>query len=221
MDVFRDRKLYLGEVNVEELRSAFEELMELARCIRNKLGCRKYMLDWYLLTLLKMANTFLLPDMAEDGLDANDRLYTLVTHSAHQEMLSVHTRIGDAVYEYIQAHPLPFLEEETRLAIYMADLSDMYLEYAAELYVGEKEQIVRCQYDHVYIDELFDSIVGIIGSEEEMERLNELIRTRFMKVKPLDAYLQGYITTFIYNLLHRDIETDRTVLQIYLDRKES
>ena len=35
----------LGEVNVKELGVAFVELIELARAIRGKLGCRKYLLN--------------------------------------------------------------------------------------------------------------------------------------------------------------------------------
>ena len=138
-----------------------------------------------------------------------------------REKPAAHTRIGDAIDEYIQEHPLPFLEEETKVAVYMADLSDLYLEHTAERYVEEKEHIVRCQYDHIYIDQQFEAIVGITGNEAEMIRLNELILTRFMKVQPLEAYLQGYTAAFMDNLTHRDMQTDRTVLQILLDRQES
>ena len=221
MNIFKDRNMYLGEVNSKSLGTDFVELIELTRSIRNKLGCRKYMVDWYVLTLLEIANTFSLSDLVGDGTDAGDRLYTLIIQSMRREKPAAHTRIGDAIDEYIQKHPLPFLEEETRVAVYMADLSDLYLEHAAQRYVEEKEHIVRCQYDHVYIDQQFEAIVGIIGNEEEMIRLNELILTRFMKVKPLEAYLQGYTAAFMDNLTHRDIQTDRTVLQILLDRQES
>lgn len=219
LNIFRDKNTFLGEVNTKELGVDFVEFIELARSIRNKLGCRKYMVDWYLLTLLEIANTFSVSDLVGDGTDTGDRLYTLIIQSMRQEKPATHTRIGDAIDEYIQKHPLPFLEEETRIAVYMADLSDLYLEHAAQRYVEEKEHIVRCQYDH--IDQQFEAIVGITGNEAEMIRLNELILTRFMKVKPLEAYLQGYTAAFMDNLTHRDMQTDRTALQILLDRPES
>ena len=47
----------LGEVNVKELGVTFVEFIELARLIRNKLGCRKYLLDRYLLDLLEAASS--------------------------------------------------------------------------------------------------------------------------------------------------------------------
>ena len=55
---FKKSKEMLGEVNVKELGVAFVEFIELARAIRGKLGCRKYLLDQYLLHLLEMARNF-------------------------------------------------------------------------------------------------------------------------------------------------------------------
>ena len=63
-------------------------------------------------------------------------------------------------------------------------------------------------------------MVSMTGSEMEIVRLNELVLRRFMKVKPLDVYLQGYTVDLIYNLIHRDMQTDHTVLQLLLDRVE-
>lgn len=57
----------LGEVNVKELGVAFVEFIELARAIRGKLGCRKYLLDQYLLHLLEMARNFSYLDLSDDG----------------------------------------------------------------------------------------------------------------------------------------------------------
>ena len=81
VNIFRDRNMYLGEVNSKSLGTDFVELIELTRSIRNKLGCRKYMVDWYVLTLLEIANTFSISDLVGDGTDAGDRLYTLIIQS--------------------------------------------------------------------------------------------------------------------------------------------
>ena len=220
MNVFKETKNILGEVNAKELGVAFAEFMELARSIREKLGCRKYLLDWYLLTLLEMANTFSLPDLAENGVEASGKLRVLIRQAMQAEKPKQPTKIGDTVNAYVQGHPLAFMEEETRLAVYMVDLASLYLEHTAERYIEGKEHIVRCRYDTIYINQLFESIVSMSGSEMEIVRLNELVLRRFMKVKPLDVYLQGYTVDLIYNLIHRDMQTDHTVLQILLDRVE-
>lgn len=64
---FKKSKEMLGEVNVKELGVAFVEFIELARAIRGKLGCRKYLLDQYLLHLLEMARNFSYLDLSDDG----------------------------------------------------------------------------------------------------------------------------------------------------------
>ena len=106
------------------------------------------------------------------------------------------------------------------MAVYMVDLANLYLEHTAERYIEEKEHIVRCRYDTIYINQLFESIVSMTGSEMEMVRLNELVLRRFIRVKPLDVYLQGCTVDLIYNLIHRDMQTDHTVLQLLMDRVE-
>ena len=60
----------LGEVNVKELGVTFVEFIELARLIRNKLGCWKYLLDRYLLDLLEAASYISPMDLTEAGEDA-------------------------------------------------------------------------------------------------------------------------------------------------------
>ncbi len=54
-----------------------------------------------------------------------------------------------------------------------------------------------------------------------MERLNTLFAERFLRVKPMDLYIQEYTQEFLYSLLYRDMQTDHTVLQILLDQQES
>ena len=75
----------LGEVNGKELGIAFVELIELARAIRGKLGCRKYLLDQYLLRLLEMANSFSYLDLSDDGEEAGGQLRKLCRQAVRGE----------------------------------------------------------------------------------------------------------------------------------------
>ena len=69
MNIYKDRKTFLGEVNVKELGVTFVEFIELARSIRGRLGARKYLLDRYLLDLLEAASGISPMDLAEAGED--------------------------------------------------------------------------------------------------------------------------------------------------------
>ena len=85
----------------------------------------------------------------------------------------------------------------------------------------EQETDLLFRYDPHGGDELYQTIIRLIGNESEMERLNTLFAERFLRVKPMDLYIQEYTQEFLYSLLYRDMQTDHTVLQILLDRQES
>lgn len=146
--MFKESKNILEGVNAKELSDAFAEFMELARSIRAKLGCRKYLLDWYLFTLLGMANTFPLPDLAENSMEISGKLRVLIRQAMQTENPKQPTKQKMHMY---RRHRFIFIQEETRLAVCMIDLASLYLEHVAERYIEEKEHIVRCCYDNIDI----------------------------------------------------------------------
>lgn len=210
----------LGEVNVKELGVAFVEIIELARSIRGKLGCRKYLLDQYLLQLLGMVSTFSYLDLSEDGENAGGQLRKLCRQVAHGEDAASETQIGSTVRAYIATHPCPYLEDYTKVELYRADLADLYFEHEAERYAEEQESRLMGVCDPLRANELYTMIVQLIGGETEMERLNALFAQRFLLVKPIELFTQAYMQDFICSLTYRDLQTDHTVLQIMLDHRE-
>ena len=210
----------LGEVNGKELGIAFVELIELARAIRGKLGCRKYLLDQYLLRLLEMANSFSYLDLSDDGEEAGGQLRKLCRQAVRGEDAVGETRIGSTVQAYVASHPYPFLENYTKIELYMADLADLYFEYAVERYAEEQESRLLGGCDPLRANELYNMIVQLVGGETEMEQLNVLFAQRFLLVKPMALFTQAYVQDFVCALTYRDMQTDHTVLQILLDRVE-
>ena len=210
----------LGEVNVKELGDAFVEFIELARVIRGKLGCRKYLLDQYLLRLLEMANTFSYLDLSDDGEEAGGQLRRLCRQVLRGEERMSETRIGSTVQAYVATHPYPFLENYTKVELYMAELADLYFEYAVERYTEEQESRFLGECDPLRGNELYNMIVQLLGEETEMEQLNALFAQRFLLVKPMELFTQAYVQEFICALTYRDMQTDHTVLQLLLDRVE-
>ena len=85
VNIFKDAKEMLGEVNVKELGVTFVEFIELARLIRNKLGCRKYLLDRYLLDLLEAASGISPMDLTEAGEDTAERLRKLCRQAVRKD----------------------------------------------------------------------------------------------------------------------------------------
>lgn len=53
-----------------------------------------------------------------------------------------------------------------------------------------------------------------------MEKLNLLIRQRFQVTTAMSGFLQGVTNSLLYELTERDTETNKTVLQLWLDGPE-
>ena len=102
----------------------------------------------------------------------------------------------------------------------MADLADLYFEHAAERYAEEQENRLLGECDPLRANELYNTIVRLIGGETEMEQLNALFAQRFLLVKPMALFTQAYVQDFICALTYRDMQTDHTVLRLLLDRTE-
>ena len=69
-----------------------------------------------------------------------------------------------------QAAVSAYFEECTKVESYVADLSDLYLEHAAQRYLEEQENELLFRYDPHGGDELYQTIVRLIGGENDMER---------------------------------------------------
>ena len=53
-----------------------------------------------------------------------------------------------------------------------------------------------------------------------MEKLNLLIRQRFQMTTAIAGFLQGVTNSLLYALTERDTETNKTVLQLWLEQPE-
>ena len=154
MNIFTDKNTFLGEVNTKKLGVDFVEFIELARSIRDKLGCRKYLLDRYLLDLLEAASGISPMDLTEAGEDTAERLRKLCRQAVRKDEAVQKTNIGEQIQAYVEAHPSVYFEECTKVESYMADLSDLYLEHAAQRYLEKQENELLFRYDPHGGDEL-------------------------------------------------------------------
>ena len=159
-------------------------------------------------------------DLSDDGEEAGGQLRKLCRQAVRGEDAVGETRIGSTVQAYVATHPYPFLENYTKIELYMADLADLYFEYAVERYAEEQESRLLGGCDPLRANELYNMIVQLVGGETEMEQLNVLFAQRFLLVKPMALFTQAYVQDFVCALTYRDMQTDHTVLQILLDRVE-
>jgi len=123
------------------------------------------------------------------------------------------------VKEYIDSHPLEYLEVPTKQSLYCIALSGDFLELAAAEYYQRQKEKQREVFDIVYLRDLYRKISAMLGGEDEMERLNLLLRQRFLIVTPMAGFLQGLTNDLLYCLTHRDVETSRLAAQLWLEEQ--
>ena len=126
----------------------------------------------------------------------------------------------EPVKEYIDTHPLPYQEHVTKVNLYCIGLADTFLNYAIPTFTDEGTEAIRRGIDIVSLHERYRQIGNLLGSENQMERLNLLIRQRFQVTNAMAGFLQGVTNSLLYALTERDTETNRTALQLWLDGPE-
>lgn len=71
--------------------------------------------------------------------------------------------------------------------------------------------------DIVRLRDLYRTICALLGGEDELARLNLLIRQRLLMVTTMSDFLQGLTNDLLYSLTGRDVETGKRVVQIRLE----
>lgn len=217
MNIFDEDQSILGKDEQTHLKNTLEEFYTLASTIRYQLRKQSYLLDKYLYDLLNAINATLAYDAAIDGFEITSELIHLCNKMTRGEACNKEHPLYPFVKEYIENHPLPYQEHETKVSLYCIALNDTFLEYAVPAFVREKKKAIRREMDIPYIKDLYRQISAILGSEEQMERLNLLIRQRFMVATSMDGFVQGVTNNLLYSLTSRDVESGRTVLQLCLE----
>lgn len=72
--------------------------------------------------------------------------------------------------------------------------------------------------DVVRLRDLYRKIGALLGSEDGLERLNLLLRQRFLIVTPMSAFLQGLTGDLLHPLISRDMETGKRAVQLWLEQ---
>lgn len=114
---------------------------------------------------------------------------------------------------YTAAHPLGYQERCTKLNLYCIALASDFLGYAAGKYVQQQKEVQRSVFNIVYPWDLYRKIGSILGSKEDLEHLDLLLRQRFLIVTPMAGFLQGLTNDLLNSLTSWDVETNRLVVQ--------
>ena len=217
MNVFYEHEGIIGKAETAHLDRALHEFFELAATIRRRLGKQGYLLDRYLSCVLETANVTLLFSSAEEGFQTFSDLRNMCLEIMDGKTDNKEHPLYEKVKEHIEAHPLARQERYTKLSVYCAMLAGDFLEYAAERFAREQRKEAPPTLDMACLRDLYRQISTIIGGEEQLERLNLLIRQRFLPVTPMAGFLQGMTDDLLHDLVYRDAESSKQIFQLVLD----
>jgi len=221
LNIFYEYEGIFGKTETAHLDRALREFLELAAVIRRRLGKQGYLLDRYLSCILSAVNSVGIRDAADAGLDSASELRQLCGDVLDGKTDCREHPLYETVKTFIQSHTVSFQEDESRLDYYCVCLIGEFTSYITGRFSLGKRNILSRTSDIVTIRDLYRKISAIIGGEEQLERLNLLIRQRFLIVTPMAAFLQGLTTDLLLNLTYRDPESDKQIFQLVPDDKNA
>jgi len=217
MNFFREPKSFIESLAEEEIVGAERRFFATALEIRRRLGKRAYLLDNYLSLLLSAIHVSSVGEAFEAGFDAYGTLLHATTQARNGEEDDFSQfELVKGLYNRYQAK---YQEKYTACRLTHAAASMKILPDMAKAYAEEMEDMHRSVYDPPRLHDLYEEISHIVG-DETMERLNDTVEHRFLYVKLLDGFFQGFTSQCLYSLLDRDIETNKQVFQLILDEME-
>lgn len=215
MNIFENRNSIIGSFEPERTKSSVQNLLRIAKEIREKLGKRGYMLDSYLSRILEAANNTLLYEAAEKGFEAGSELQNLCFDVIDGKGLQKEHPFYQTVKQSIDLQQDTYQERTTIMSLHCALLADMFMDYATQSYVQEQVDILNIL-DDVKLCELYKKIILLVD-ESLMEQLNLMLKERFFIVPVAVGFTQGLTNDLLYSLTYRDSETSKQIFQLIMD----
>lgn len=231
MNIFKEEKLFLGTFSFERLNESDRRFWKAAKEVDEALSDRKYLLNVYLAYILEAVNSTITFEATEKGFkDCTELLClcgdvyngTKIARNKNVYYKPAFHEFYSHIKEFIDKHPEYQAEDKSNKAsifLWINGLFCKFTEYSINKFLGSaKQKLVACS-DIKIIDECYQNMVEITG-RELMERLNDAIKERFMKLSLTDIYLQSNINQYIDCLTQRDPKTSKYIFRIILDTVE-
>lgn len=219
MNIFIEKQKFYVGTQLHTLIDADASFLSLASDIRRKLGEHSFKFDEYLTTLLSAANLCAVRRASEDA-DEDFRKIRMVCMDIIDEKNQLHNHeYYPELKTYIDENRSRFYDRYTLVSMTCASKAPIFMERMAKNYFDRLADDFREIMDIVELRHIYRDLTYVAG-EQDVDRLNELIKNRFFISMAGDIYLQSLTEQYLLELLNRDRETGRCVIQIMLDDAE-
>lgn len=185
MNIFSTEQGFIGEDDFVASHNVFQEFLVQARSIRSKLGKKAYRLDEYIRHLL-LACTYpieevFVTDPGNVTTPISAACKAITSTQEGRDSITLRTDSGKtclaAVKDGTQKLPGEYQDVFTRRRVYYGQFVDRLLESCMDRVVYEIWNEFESSVDSIAVIGLFKEICELLGSEADMERLNDLFAT--------------------------------------------
>lgn len=219
MNIFEKAHSFYAGIEASTIITAEGEFFSLASEIRRQLGKRRFQLDFYLEILFSAAKQCSLIDIYDTA--SND--FSEIRRVC-MDILNGTNHLKEHVYHlpmksYMDGRLQGLQDEYTVISMACSHIAKMFLRQIMNEHFSKLQFDFRSVLDIAEVNEIYQELVKTSG-EQIVDRLNETFHTRFLISTAGEVYLQAFTSEYIAELLHRDRESGKLVIQILLDDQE-
>ncbi len=215
MNIFKVRKDLIGSIDGQK---SVKEILTEAKIIKEELGNKSYLLDVYISLFFATQNITNASHASQDGNRATSELRNLcsgiLSNGEEGKEHPLYEKICDTLEEntYIKNYQ----EKYTQLNLLMILAFDSFSYHAICEYQEKIVYEMNSVIDMIRHNYLFKEISHIVG-EYRLERLNLLLRQKFMISTFIDSFVQGLTDDILICLGETDEETNKYIFAIVAD----
>ncbi len=219
MNIFKESGDFIGHNNLESEEDSFYSFFCLAEQVRSKMGGQGYLLDYYISAIFAALRETYAHEAAEEGFSAMSPYQSLcvsILEGGEKDKNNpLYSKTLTAAIAFIKDKA--YHERITKLNLLCTTMADDYFNHSVDNYIAKQECILNQAIDLIQLREAYEQIIHIVG-EPIMETLELKLKQRFLVSPLVSIYTQGFINDFLDRLTTRDIETNKQIFQLILDR---
>jgi len=215
MNIFANVTGLLGEIQPEGVGRSLSDFFDVTTCIMERLGERRGLLVEYLKAALDAICETNIETSATCGFTrGGNELRNVCGGIIRGDNKNTEHPFYQTAKRYIDTHPFPYKDIQGQLEIYSVALLDEFYKYAVEKYYKEFSGKLETGGHITRITTLYNEICAVLGSDEPMEKLNEIIQKTFITVPVMASFTQGMTDSAILSLLYHEPETNKYVFEM-------
>jgi len=213
MNIFQNADGFIGTVPPESFGNSLKKFFDAASGVRDKLGNSHEFLAEYLEAVFDAISKTNTETAATCGFSrCTKELRTICNAIIRGSGEETQHPFYDTAKSYIEAHPIPYEESQSKLEFYTVALVGEFIKYAIAQHYNEFGG--KLNDETARITALYNDICAVLGSEEPMERLNEIIQDEFITVPVMASFVQGIIDSTVLSMLFNEPGSGKFVFEM-------